>query len=148
MQELFFQLLKVLFNKQNKKRGREVAELHYELDLDLFMSFLDPYNQYTCGYFKDTDDLNVAQELKLDLICRKLYLKPEDKVLDIGCGWGGFAKFASERYGSHVTGISIADVQIGYARGGRLQKLSALYGGRARQFERRRAVPPAHHRPS
>jgi len=111
-----FLLKSRVLNKQSKKKAREVADLHYELDVDLFMAFLDPYNQYTCGYFEDTDDLNVAQEQKLDLICRKLYLKPEDKVLDIGCGWGGFAKFASERYGCHVTGISIADAQIEYAR--------------------------------
>lgn len=50
---------------------------------------VDPYNQYTCGYFKNTDDLVMAQEQKLDLICRKLMLTPEDSVPDIGCGWGG-----------------------------------------------------------
>ncbi len=80
------------------------------------MSFLDPYNQYTCGYFKNTNDLNVAQQQKLDLICKKLQLKPDDRVLDIGCGWGGFAKYAAEHYGCHVTGISISDEQIKFAR--------------------------------
>src|SRR3989344_286634 len=83
---------------------------------DLYMAFLDPYNQYTCGYFKDTEDLNVAQEQKLDLICRKLELRPADKMLDIGCGWGGFAKWAASHYGCHVTGISISDEQITYAK--------------------------------
>src|SRR3989344_4364204 len=102
----------LLMNLQNRARAFEVAEKHYDLDNDLYMSFLDPYNQYTCGYFKDTDDLNVAQEQKLDLMCRKLQLKPSDRVLDIGCGWGGFARFAAERYGCHVTGISISDAQI------------------------------------
>ncbi|MEE3257889.1 MAG: cyclopropane fatty acyl phospholipid synthase [Candidatus Latescibacterota bacterium] len=111
-----FLLKSKMFNRQNRQQAREVVDLHYELDVDLFMSFLDPYNQYTCGYFQDTDDLNAAQEQKLDLICRKLRLGPEDRVLDIGCGWGGFAKFAAERYQCHVTGISIADVQIAYAR--------------------------------
>ena len=74
---------------------RAVIDTHYQLSPALFMSFLDPYNQYTCGYFKNTDDLNQAQEDKLDLICRKLQLSSGDKVLDIGCGWGGFAKFAA-----------------------------------------------------
>ncbi len=105
-----------LLNLQSKTRASQVAERHYDLDNDLYMSFLDPYNQYTCGYFKDTADLNVAQERKLDLICKKAGLVPGDLVLDIGCGWGGFAKFAAERYGVHLTGISISDEQIAYAR--------------------------------
>lgn len=109
-------LISKLVNMQTKLRSRAVADLHYDLTTDLFMSFLDPYNQYTCGYFQDTDDLNTAQKQKLDLICRKLMLAPGDKVLDIGCGWGGFAKFAAERYQCHITGISIADNQIAYAR--------------------------------
>lgn len=104
-----------LLNRQSRQRSFQVAQEHYDLDNDLYMSFLDPYNQYTCGYFKNTNDLNLAQEQKLDLICRKLDLKSGDRVLDIGCGWGGFAKFASERYGVHVTGISISDEQIKYA---------------------------------
>lgn len=105
-----------IVNLQTTKRSKKVAEEHYDLGNDLYMSFLDPYNQYTCGYFKDTNDLNKAQEQKLDLICKKLQLKATDRVLDIGCGWGGFAKYASEHYGCHVTGISISDEQIKYAR--------------------------------
>jgi cyclopropane-fatty-acyl-phospholipid synthase len=112
-----FHLLKwKIFNLQTKQKSKKVAEEHYDLGNDLYMAFLDPYNQYTCGYFKDTTDLNVAQEQKLDLICKKLQLKSTDKVLDIGCGWGGFAKYASEHYGCHVTGISISDEQIKYAK--------------------------------
>ena len=105
-----------ILNLQTRLRARLVAEKHYELSPALFMSFLDPYNQYTCGYFADTDDLDQAQENKLDLICRKLMLSPHDKVLDIGCGWGGFAKFAAERYGCQITGITISDQQQEYAR--------------------------------
>ncbi|MFA5840895.1 MAG: cyclopropane fatty acyl phospholipid synthase [Candidatus Paceibacterota bacterium] len=104
------------FNLQTKTRAKTVAIRHYDLGNDLYMSFLDPYNQYTCGYFKDTDNLNTAQENKLELICKKLQLKSTDRVLDIGCGWGGFAKYASEHYGCHVTGISISDEQIKYAK--------------------------------
>jgi SAM-dependent methyltransferase len=68
------------------------------------------------GYFKNTTDLNIAQEQKLDLICKKLQLKAGDRVLDIGCGWGGFAKFAASRYGVHVTGLTISKEQLAYAR--------------------------------
>jgi cyclopropane-fatty-acyl-phospholipid synthase len=113
---LFYLLKALIFNLQTRVGSRKVAEEHYDLGNDLYMSFLDPYNQYTCGYFKDTNDLNKAQEQKLDLICRKLQLKSTDKVLDIGCGWGGFAKYAAEHYGCHVTGISISEEQIAYAR--------------------------------
>ncbi len=105
-----------IWNMQTRNRSKKVAEEHYNLGNDLYMSFLDPYNQYTCGYFKNTEDLNTAQTDKLDLICKKLQLSADDRVLDIGCGWGGFSKFAAENYGCHVTGISISDEQISYAK--------------------------------
>jgi cyclopropane-fatty-acyl-phospholipid synthase len=105
-----------LWNLQTKTGSLKVAREHYDLGNDLYDSFLDPFNQYTCGYFKDTEDLNEAQEKKLDMICRKLQLKPTDKVLDIGCGWGGFSKFAASRYGCHVTGLTISKEQAAYAR--------------------------------
>jgi cyclopropane-fatty-acyl-phospholipid synthase len=105
-----------LFNVQSLKNAKKSIEVHYDLGNDLYMSFLDPYNQYTCGYFENTDDLIEAQEKKLDLICRKLQLKKEDSVLDIGCGWGGFAKYAAEHYGCRVTGVSLSDEQIAYAK--------------------------------
>jgi cyclopropane-fatty-acyl-phospholipid synthase len=104
-----------LFNLQTKSGARKVAQQHYALSTDFFMSILDPYNQYSCGYFKGTDDLNTAQKQKLELICKKLYLSSKDRVLDIGCGWGGFAKYAATHYGCQVTGISISDEQIEYA---------------------------------
>jgi cyclopropane-fatty-acyl-phospholipid synthase len=106
----------LLLNLQSRARAHDVVKVHYDIGNDLYTAFLDPFNQYTCGYFKGTDDLNVAQEQKLDLICRKLGLKKGDTVLDIGCGWGGFAKFAAERYGVVVTGISISDEQVAYAK--------------------------------
>jgi cyclopropane-fatty-acyl-phospholipid synthase len=109
-------------SKQHLKRGVAVS---YERGLDLYLSFLDPYNQYSCGYFKDTNDLNKAQEQKMDLICRKLYLAKQDHVLDIGCGWGGLARFIGERIGSNVTGINISRQQLEYAR-----KNSSSYGAR------------------
>lgn len=105
-----------LFNLQTRIRALRVAKEHYDLGNEFYMSFLDPHNQYTCGYFKNTADLNTAQEQKLELICRKLKLSSKDKVLDIGCGWGGFAKFAAQKYGCEVTGITISEEQFKYAK--------------------------------
>ncbi len=105
-----------LFNLQSPQGARKVIEEHYDLSNDLYMSFLDRYNQYTCGFFQETTDLNKAQEQKLELICKKLHLKREDRVLDIGCGWGGFAKYAAEHYGCRVVGITISDAQLAYAQ--------------------------------
>lgn len=104
-----------LFNFQSRRRAYLVAEKHYDLDNDLFLSFLDPYKQYSCGYFNGTEDLAEAQRNKLDLICKKIELRAQDRVLDIGCGWGGFAKYAAERYGCSVTGITISQEQVNYA---------------------------------
>lgn len=106
----------ILFNPQTRSGSTKVARDHYDLSPELYESFLDPYNQYTCGYFENTDALDVAQEQKLHLICQKLKLTPEDHVLDIGCGWGGFAKFASKNYGCRVTGVTISSEQAEYAR--------------------------------
>lgn len=105
-----------LFNQQSRKGATRVAKEHYDLSAELYMSFLDPYNQYTCGYFKNTNNLNVAQEQKLDLICKKLQLTKGDRVLDIGCGWGGFAKYATLHYGVSVTGITLSKEQLVYAK--------------------------------
>jgi cyclopropane-fatty-acyl-phospholipid synthase len=105
----------ILFNLQSKARVHIVAKRHYSLDNDLFLSFLDPYNQYSCAYFSGTDNLEQAQQNKLDLICRKIGLGRNDHVLDIGCGWGGFAKYAAEKYGCTVTAVNISREQLRYA---------------------------------
>ncbi len=101
-----------LFNLQSRGKSMEVINRQYELGNDLFKSFLDPYHQYTCAYYHDTEDLNTAQEKKLELICKKLQLTASDHVLDIGCGWGGFARFAAEKYHCRVTGITLSDSQV------------------------------------
>lgn len=106
----------ILVNLQSTARARIVAEHHYDLDNDLFHSFLDPYKQYSCGYYEDTDDLDQAQQNKLALIAEKLELNELDHVLDIGCGWGGFARFAAERYGCQVTAVNISKEQLRFAR--------------------------------
>lgn len=106
----------LLFNRQTRLGSRKVADKHYNLSVQLYMSFLDFYNQYTCGYWKNAKNLTEAQIAKLHLACQKLQLKPGDHVLDIGCGWGGFARFAAENYGVKVTGITIAEMQAEFAK--------------------------------
>ncbi|MFO7716168.1 cyclopropane fatty acyl phospholipid synthase [Desulfosarcina sp.] len=106
----------ILFNLQSSSRARIIAQRHYDLGNDLFFAFLDQYRQYSCGYFQDTDDLDRAQQNKLELICRKLNLSPSDHLLDIGCGWGGLARYAAEHFGCKVTAVNISREQLRYAR--------------------------------
>lgn len=114
---MFLAALKAkLFNMQTKSKGLEVIDKHYQIGNDLYQNMLDPSLTYSCGYWKDAVTLEEAQKAKYDLICRKLYLRPGMKVLDIGCGWGGFAKFAAENYGAHVTGITLSENQANYAK--------------------------------
>ncbi len=105
-----------LVNRQSRSRSYQVAERHYNLGNDLFFAFLDPYRQYSCGFFEEGDDVETAQRRKMDLICKKLNLSPGDRLLDIGSGWGGLAKYAAEHHGCEVTGINISDAQIRYSR--------------------------------
>lgn len=104
-----------IFNRQSKYRSREVADRHYNLGNDLFFSFLDPYKQYSCAFFNGSKRLDDAQRHKMDLICQKTELSPGDKVLDIGSGWGGLAKYMAERYDCEVTGVNISDEQVRFA---------------------------------
>ena len=105
-----------LTNLQNLKRAMQVADNHYNLGNRLFEIMLDSRMTYTCGYWKHAEDLETSQEHKLDLVCKKLHLQEGQHVLDIGCGWGSFAKFAAENYGARVTGITISTEQVDYAR--------------------------------
>lgn len=105
-----------LFNLQSVNRSRRVAELHYDLGNEFYRDMLDPYMQYTCAYYKDTDDLNRAQEQKLELICRKLQLREGERVLELGGGWGGFARYAAENYGCKVESYNISTQQVQFAR--------------------------------
>ncbi len=113
---LLFYLSARIFNLQSRARAPIVARRHYDLGNDLFFSFLDPHNQYSCGYFQETDDLAEAQQKKLELICRKINLQPNDHVLDIGCGWGGFARYAAKKYGCRVTAVNISEEQLRFAQ--------------------------------
>ena len=105
-----------VLNMQNRSRARRVVEDHYDLSNELYSLMLDRYMQYTCAYYPKASNLDEAQEHKLDQICRKLELKSGDRVLELGCGFGGFAKFAAERYGCHVTGYNISKEQLAWAR--------------------------------
>ncbi len=105
-----------VINTQTKIRSKKVAEEHYDLGNDFYADMLDKYMQYTCGYWKHAKTLDAAQEKKLDLVCKKLQLKKGEKVLELGCGWGGFAYYAAKYYGCHVTAVNISEEQVAYAR--------------------------------
>lgn len=104
-----------IFNLQSSGRADIIARRHYDLGNDLFFSFLDSRNQYSCGFFEGTDDLEEAQLRKLEMIRRKLDLQPGDRLLDVGCGWGGLAHYAAERCGCSVTAVNISEEQIRHA---------------------------------
>jgi len=103
-------------NLQTVKRAFHVGEAHYDLGNDFYAAMLDKRMTYTCGYWKDAQTLDEAQEAKLDLICRKLELKPGMRVLDIGCGWGSFMAYAAEHYGVECVGLTISKEQAEYGK--------------------------------
>ncbi|CAG0892892.1 unnamed protein product [Cyprideis torosa] len=103
-------------NRQSRKFSLEVAKKHYDLGNELFQSFLDINMNYSCAYWRNAKDLEQAQLHKMDLIARKLKLKPGMRVLDIGCGWGTMAKYLAENYGVTVVGYNISKEQVEYAR--------------------------------
>lgn len=105
-----------LLNLQTQNQSKKVAEVHYNLDNQLYSFMLGPSMAYTCAYWKDTDNLDDAQNNKYDLICRKLNLQTHDHVLDLGCGFGGFARYAAIHYGCQLTCVNISEAQIHYAR--------------------------------
>ncbi|NQV92946.1 cyclopropane fatty acyl phospholipid synthase [Candidatus Kaiserbacteria bacterium] len=111
---VFFVLQARIFNLQSTSRAFKVGEEHYDIGNDLYTKMLDDRLVYTCGYWSGTpkaQSLDEAQGAKLDLVCRKLNLQKGQKVLDIGCGWGSFAKFAAERYEVSVVGITVSKEQ-------------------------------------
>ncbi|MHC1698058.1 MAG: cyclopropane fatty acyl phospholipid synthase [Geobacteraceae bacterium] len=103
-------------NRQSRNRSFRVGKHHYDIGNDLYQRMLDSRMIYSCAYWKTADTLDEAQEQKLDLICRKLRLEPGLRLLDIGCGWGGLAQFAAERYGVEVVGITVSQEQLLGAR--------------------------------
>ncbi len=114
--ELSARLASNVFNLQTRARSLAVAEIHYDIGNAFYEAMLDPYMQYTCAWWKAAQTLEEAQWAKLDMICQKLELQPGDTVLELGCGWGGFARFAAERYGCQVTACNISKEQVAFAR--------------------------------
>ena len=105
-----------VLNMQNPSRAYHVGKHHYDIGNDLYERMLDRRMIYSCGYWKEAQNLEAAQEAKLDLVCRKLGLEPGMRVLDIGCGWGGTAKFAAKRYGVEVVGVTVSQEQVAYGQ--------------------------------
>jgi cyclopropane-fatty-acyl-phospholipid synthase len=118
-------LADIKFPDQARKLGprhtpvRDAAAIHYHYDVgnNFYKLWLDRRMVYSCAYFRSAEDsLDTAQEAKLDLICRKLRLKPGERLLDIGCGWGGLIMYAAEHYGVDATGITLSANQAALAK--------------------------------
>jgi cyclopropane-fatty-acyl-phospholipid synthase len=105
-----------LLNAQTRRRSKEVAERHYNLGNDLYRSMLDGYMVYTCGHWTHASTLGEAQQQKLHAVCERLALEPGMRLLDVGCGWGSLARFAAEKYGAEVVGITISQPQLEFGR--------------------------------
>ncbi len=98
-------------------RDAAAINFHYDVGNSFYKLWLDRRMVYSCAYFRSPEDsLDVAQEAKLDLICRKLRLKPGERFLDIGCGWGGLITHAAKHYGVDATGITLSQNQAAYAK--------------------------------
>jgi cyclopropane-fatty-acyl-phospholipid synthase len=99
-------------NLQNATRVFQSGQHHYDIGNDLYQAMLGETMSYTCAYWKNAENLDQAQKNKLDLVCRKLGLGAGMTVLELGCGWGTFAKFAAENYGVEVTGYTVSKEQL------------------------------------
>ncbi|MFM9996654.1 MAG: cyclopropane fatty acyl phospholipid synthase [Phycisphaerales bacterium] len=116
LQRLGAIVLDRLLNRQAGRGAFDIGRAHYDLGDPLFRAMLDESMTYTCGVWAGASTLGGAQRAKLELICRKLRLRPGLHVLDIGCGWGNFARYAAERFGVRVTGITVSARQADTAR--------------------------------
>jgi cyclopropane-fatty-acyl-phospholipid synthase len=97
--------------------NKDFIQFHYDLSNDFYALFLDPEMVYSCAYFTDWDnDIAIAQTDKLEMICRKLRLKPGERLLDIGSGWGGLVCHAAKAYGVKAHGITLSEEQLAFAR--------------------------------
>ncbi len=104
-------------NKNSQSGSKENILAHYDLGNDLYTRFLDPEMMYSSAiYSKEATDLDAAQLNKLNLICQRLELTSDDRLVEIGTGWGGLAIFAAQNYGCHVTTTTISDAQHDYAK--------------------------------
>ncbi|THA61656.1 class I SAM-dependent methyltransferase [Streptomyces sp. A0642] len=99
-----------------KRRDKEAISHHYDVGNDFYELVLGPSMVYSCAYWEDGGNLEDAQRDKLDLVCRKLALKEDDRLLDVGCGWGSMAIHAAREYGARVTGVTLSVEQAAFAR--------------------------------
>lgn len=106
----------IISNLQVGKKAYEVGEQHYDLGNDLYSAMLDRRMVYTSGIYEGAYDLDSAQEIKLERICQKLKLKRGQRILDIGCGWGSFMKYAAQKYGVSCVGLSVSKEQTALGR--------------------------------
>lgn len=117
LRSVVFSLGERLLNWQTHFRSHQVARRHYDIDPRVYAAMLDSRMIYSCAYWQQASSLEQAQEHKLKLICEKLQFEPGQRVLDLGCGWGGFARYAAENYGVEVLGITVSAQQQRYAQG-------------------------------
>jgi cyclopropane-fatty-acyl-phospholipid synthase len=106
----------VFINNARPAKAFEIGEQHYDAGNALYRAMLDERMTYTGAYWRVATNLEAAQEAKLDLVCRKIGLKPGDRVLDVGCGWGSFLKFAAEEYGASGVGVTVSTEQVALGR--------------------------------
>jgi cyclopropane-fatty-acyl-phospholipid synthase len=103
--------------RHSQRQDKADIAYHYDVGNDFYRLWLDENMVYSCAYFRDgSEDIDRAQRQKLDHICRKLMLKPGDRLLDIGCGWGGLLYWAAQHYGVTGVGITLSERQCDYAR--------------------------------
>ena len=105
-----------LMNRQKKSSADQVGEQHYDLGNEFYQAMLDSRLNYTCAYWKNAQNLEEAQQAKLELVCKKIELSPKMTILELGCGWGGFANYAAEKYGAKVVAVNISKKQVQLAR--------------------------------
>ncbi|MFD3550155.1 class I SAM-dependent methyltransferase, partial [Streptomyces sp. NPDC058655] len=102
--------------RHTKDRDRQAVHHHYDVGNDFYARVLGPSMVYSCAYWSPGGSLEEAQYDKLDLVCRKLALRPGARLLDVGCGWGSLALHAARGYGARVTGVTLSREQAAYAR--------------------------------
>jgi cyclopropane-fatty-acyl-phospholipid synthase len=130
--------------RHSPARDLAAIRFHYDVGNDFFALWLDRGLTYSCAYFETPETtLEAAQQAKLDLICRKLRLRPGMRLLDIGCGWGSLVMFAAERYGVEATGITLSAAQAEWASAEiRRQGLEARASVAIRDYRDLRALGP------